>query len=178
MNKWAFITLSFIVGLIIIPAAAYLYFAFGNLPVAVADAPFPFEAKIVRVPLHARIDREMPSQSPLAMNDENLIAGAQTYHQQCASCHGSKNHLSSFAANMFPRAPQLWSSHRKGMVGVSDDLVGETFWKVKNGIRLSGMPAYKSLLSDEQIWQVSMLLSVADKPVPQKAVDLLNRPLQ
>ena len=39
--------LSFIAGLLIFPLAIYGYLAFGPPPVATADAPFPFEAKIV-----------------------------------------------------------------------------------------------------------------------------------
>ena len=51
----------------------------------------------------------------------------------------------------------------------SDDPPGETFWKVSNGIRLSGMPAYHDVLSETQIWQVSLLLANADKPLPTTA---------
>jgi len=38
---------------------------------------------------------------------------------------------------------------------VSDDEPGETYWKVANGIRLTGMPAYKNVLTDTQMWQVT-----------------------
>jgi mono/diheme cytochrome c family protein len=76
---------------------------------------------------------------------------------------------------MFPNAPQLWIKTKNGTVGVSDDPVGETYWKVKNGIRLSGMPAYGKALSDTQIWQVSLLLSMADKPLPAEAAKTVGQ---
>jgi mono/diheme cytochrome c family protein len=60
---------------------------------------------------------------------------------------------------------------------VSDDPPGETYWKVANGIRLSGMPSYKLVLSDTEMWQVSVLLANADKPLPPAALDLLKQPL-
>ncbi len=41
------------------------------------------------------------------------------------------------------------------VVGVSDDEAGETYWKVANGIRLTGMPSYSHVLTDTQMWQVS-----------------------
>ena len=69
------------------------------------------------------------------------------------------------ARSMFPQPPQLWSRRGNGAVGVSDDPVGETYWKVKNGIRLSGMPAYGKALSETELWQVSLLLSMANKPL-------------
>jgi hypothetical protein len=45
---------------------------------------------------------------------------------------------------------------------------------VANGIRLTGMPSYKQVLTDTQMWQVSLLLANADKPMPQAATDLLR----
>jgi len=62
------------------------------------------------------------------------------------------------------------------VVGVSDDPPGETYWKVANGIRLTGMPSYKDILSDTAMWQVSLLLANADKPLPPAAIDILNGP--
>lgn len=178
MRRWPLVLSSFVLGMIALPAILCLYFFVGQTPVAVADNPFPFEAAIVSVPLHARIDREMPKQSPLAMTDDNLVAGMQIYREQCASCHGVKA-PSKFGPTMFPRAPQLWERHKNEpeVVGVSDDPVGETYWKVRNGIRLSGMPSYKTLLTEEQMWQVAMVLSIADKPLPPAAAKVFVTPL-
>lgn len=78
---------------------------------------------------------------------------------------------------MYPKAPQLWAPHRNGVVGVSDDPPGETYWKVANGIRLSGMPAFRNVLNDVQMWQVSVLLANAAKPLPQPVSALLKQPL-
>ena len=75
---------------------------------------------------------------------------------------------------MFPQAPPLWEKHRNGVVGVSDDPPGETYWKVENGIRLTGMPAYSKVLNQTQMWQVTVLLVNADKALPPAALDILN----
>jgi mono/diheme cytochrome c family protein len=45
---------------------------------------------------------------------------------------------------------------------------------VANGIRLTGMPAFKDILSETQIWQVSLLLANADKPLPPAALQLVR----
>jgi len=165
---------SFLAGLLLLPAIIYCYLIFGKPPVATADAALPLEAKIVHMALKTRIDREMLDSSPIAAGDDNLIAGAGIYKDRCSKCHGSIIETSPLAKNMFPQIPQLWVKHKNGVVGVSDDPVGETYWKVKNGIRLSGMPAYGTVLSDSQIWQVSLLLSKADKPLPLGASKLLQ----
>ena len=160
---------AFLLGLLVVPLALYGYIRFGNVPVAVADHPFPFEKQIVSVPLNARIDAQMPKTAPITASAANLNAGAQVYQDKCEVCHGSADSLSFTANAMYPPAPQLWAKHKNGVVGVSDDPVGATYWKVKNGIRLTGMPSFTNVLTDTEMWQVSLLLSVADKPLPADA---------
>lgn len=159
----------FVLGVVLTLAAlwcgGWLYLHYGHPPVAVADHAFPMEAKIVHMPLHARIAREM-EQPPFGANEQVYEAGAQIYAQRCAVCHGVPGQEAALAQWMYPRAPQLWKRHgRHHVIGVSDDPAGETYWKVKNGIRLSGMPSFEHLLSDEQMWDVSLLLKAADQPL-------------
>jgi mono/diheme cytochrome c family protein len=76
---------------------------------------------------------------------------------------------------MYPAAPQLWKKHAKGnVVGVSDDEPGETYWKVANGIRLTGMPSFSHVLSDTQMWQVTLLVKNADQPLPDPVMHILT----
>lgn len=164
-----------ILGLLLVPASVYVYFKYGHPPVAVADAPLPMEAQIVDVPLDARIDREYPRKAGLEPTEINLTLGAHIYRQQCAACHGLYGRPSSFGNTMYPGAPQLWAPHGNGVVGVSDDPPGVTYWKVKNGIRLSGMPAFDKVLNDTQMWQVTQLLATADKPLPPGVLDLMKQ---
>jgi thiosulfate dehydrogenase len=166
-----------VLGVILLPACAWYWFTHGRPPVAVADAPLPFERQVTGVPLHARIEKEMPSAVPVTANEATFVAGAHIYREQCSFCHGVYGSSSPVGGHMFPDAPPLWEKHSGDVVGVSDDPPGETYWKVANGIRLSGMPAYKSALSETQIWQVSLLLANANKPLPPAAVDLLKQPL-
>jgi thiosulfate dehydrogenase len=154
-----------VLGLLILPLGVLCYFKFGSPPVATADPQLPFEKQIVRVPLHARIDREKPKSVPIPADDAALAAGAAVYHAQCVACHGLPDRASSFAKGMFPPAPQLFVRHGDH-VGVSDDEPAETYWLVANGVRLSGMPAYKQVLSETEMWQVTLLLANADKLPP------------
>jgi mono/diheme cytochrome c family protein len=164
-----------LIGIILVPLVVLLYFKMGSMPVAVNDPPLPQERLITGVPLEARIDREMVKNPPLQADETNLVAGAHIYSDKCAVCHGFHGKPSAFGTHMFPSAPPLWEKHRHGdVVGVSDDPPGETYWKVANGIRLTGMPAYKELLSGPEMWQVSLLLANADKPLPPAAVAILN----
>jgi thiosulfate dehydrogenase len=166
--------LGFLLGIVAVAAGLFLYLRFGPLPVAVVDAPLPFEEQIVKLPLHGRIERET-RQAPFGTSEDAFEAGAHVYRTQCANCHGTPGHDVAYAKYMYPNAPQLWKKHGKhGVVGVSDDEVGETYWKVTNGIRLTGMPAYNHVLSDTQMWQVSLLLKNADKELPDPVTRILN----
>ena len=151
--------LGVLVTLAIIVAAIYVYFATGMAPAATAAQPMPFEKKLARMALHARLEKEMPTQVPIPADERNLLNGAQVYMKQCAVCHGvPQEDQSAIAKGEFPRPPHLFRGK-----GVTDDEPGETYWKVANGIRLTGMPGFNQQLSTTEVWQVSLLLANADK---------------
>lgn len=164
-----------LIGVLLLPIAVLCWFCFGSVPVAVADPPIQHERQIAAIPLHARIHREQIKKVPILVDEDNLVAGAHVYREQCATCHGFHGKPAVIGAHIFPAAPPLWEKHgNSDIIGVSDDAPGETYWKVLNGIRLTGMPAYKGVLTENQVWQVSQLLANADKPLPPVAVDILH----
>ncbi len=168
------VILGFLLGVVAVAVGLFLYVHFGPLPVAVADTPFPFEKEVVKVPLNARIEREVKT-APFGTSEDVFEAGAHIYRVQCASCHGVPGHDVAYARHMYPNAPQLWKKHPRGnVVGVSDDEPGETYWKIAHGIRLTGMPAYDQVLSDTEMWQVSLLLKNADKELPEPVTRILS----
>jgi mono/diheme cytochrome c family protein len=167
--------LGFVVAFVVLFAGAWVYFKYGNPPVATADKPFPFEAQIVKVPLGARIDHELQT-PPFATGEDVYETGAHVYQQQCAACHGTPGHDAEYAKWMYPVAPQLWKKHAKGnVVGVSDDEAGVAFWKIKNGIRLTGMPSFQHILSSDEMWDVTLLLKNADQQLPDPVVNILTK---
>jgi len=159
-----------ILGVLVIPVCGYLYFASGKAPTATADPPMPFEERMAKMALRARLQPARSLKSPVAADETALVAGAKIYKENCAMCHGLPNQpVAAIPKGMFPYPPQLF--HGDDMV--TDDPVGTIYWKVTNGIRLTGMPAFNHSLNDTQIWQVAQLLNHADK-VPPAAQDLLK----
>jgi thiosulfate dehydrogenase len=149
-----------IVGIVLVPIALFLYFVSGRAPVAAIDAPLPLERLYAGAAIHARMSREMPQNVPLQVDTATYLAGADLYKHYCSGCHGLINRPESpVAKGMSPHPPQLLEPDAM----VTDDPPGATFWKVKNGIRLSGMPSFQTALSEEQMWQVSVTLANADK---------------
>ncbi len=156
MGKFIF---GFLFAIVVIAAAGYSYFAFGLAPVATASAPMPFEATLAKLALNKAVSREKPQAVPIAASEENFVDGAKSYRTYCAVCHGLPGQAeSAIAKGEFPKPPPLFTGK-----GVSDDPPAETYWKIANGIRLTGMPAFRQSLSTEQMWQISLLLANSDK---------------
>ncbi|MBZ5513704.1 MAG: c-type cytochrome [Acidobacteriia bacterium] len=149
-----------IVGIVLVPVALYVYFLSGRAPVRVSDPPLPLERFLAMTAIHARAEKEMPASVPLQANEATYLAGAEVYRHHCGGCHGLLNRPESpLVRAMSPSPPQLLEPNSM----VTDDPPGETFWVAKNGIRLSGMPSSQAALSEEQLWQVSLMLANADK---------------
>ena len=163
--------LGFIIGFALLPVLAFLYVFFGYAPVATASPPLPLERYMAKLGLNARIRKEMPKDSPVQPTEESLTAGAKLYRDHCSVCHGTTDQpKTATAKGMFPSPPQLLQGK-----GVTDDPVGETYWKVANGIRLTGMPAYQGSLTDVELWQVSQLLAHANE-LPKSARQIVTGP--
>ncbi len=151
-----------LVTLLVAAAVLYTYFAVGLAPVATSAPAMPFEARLARLAVHAKIDKEMPKTVPIQPSESNYLAGARSYRQHCAVCHGLPGQEpTAIARGMFPKPPHLFQGK-----GVTDDPPGETYWKVANGIRLTGMPGFEKSLSPTEMWQLSLLLANADKLSP------------
>ena len=161
-----------IVGLILIPLCVFIYFATGSAPVATAAPAMPFEKMLANSALHSHIDKEMPKTVPVPADEPNFLAGANVYRENCAVCHGFPGGTpTAISRGMFPKPPKLLEG-----TGVTDDPPGESYWKIANGIRLSGMPSFSESLSQTQMWQVSLLVANADK-LPDSVKTALYRPI-
>lgn len=164
--------LGVILTLVAIPIVGVFFVRSSSMPVAATDAPLPFETTLAKSALHARIQREAPKRDAATFSAADLAAGAEVYQQNCAFCHSLPGQAPSAASKgMFPHPPQLFTREET----VTDDPVGVTYWKVKNGIRLSGMPSFKTSLSEDQMWDVSALMARADN-LPAEALLNLKAP--
>lgn len=92
----------------------------------------------------------------------SLRAGAALYKANCVACHGGPGvAMANFAKSMQPAPGPLVDAARRW----SDQ---EMYWIVQQGIKTSGMPAWKYHLSDAQIWQVIGFLSHLPGLSPQQ----------
>ena len=114
---------------------------------------------------------------PFDVSEDVFEAGAHVYRQQCASCHGVPGHDAAAGQRTQPPAAQLWKRVATGSAtGVSHHTAGETFLQIKEGVPRSAMPSYGHVLSDNQIWDLSLLLRNAGEQLPDPVVAILQRP--
>ena len=159
-------------------AGAYLLVQSGRIPANADAPPWALETWAAHVSLDATLKREAPTQSnPVALNEQNLLEGVRLFATNCAVCHGSASgeaSASPIAKGLYQKPPQLAAD------GVEDDPEGETYWKVKHGIRLTGMPSFRATLNDQQIWTLALFLKHMDKLPPvvqQEWLSVKNWPL-
>lgn len=151
--------LGFVVALILLIGGAYLFISGGGVPMAASAKPLPLEATVAHMALRASYRNARKETNPLPLNEDNLMAGAHHYREDCVTCHGTPGSKPTLvAAGMFPAPPQLFAPKEM----VTDDPDGVIFWKITNGIRLSGMPAFGPSHSETERWQMTMLLKHAD----------------
>lgn len=152
---------------LVVLVGGYAVIAMGWVPANADARPGWLEKWAANTSLEATLARMAPKgPNRVPLTDANLIAGIKLYGEHCAICHGTaagEAALSPEAKGEYPRPPQLASS------GVEDDPQGYTFWKVKHGIRWTGMPSWKYTLTDEQIWTLALFLKHMDKLPPAAA---------
>lgn len=92
---------------------------------------------------HAR-DIKVPT-----LDDPTMIReGAKEYHEMCVVCHGAPGvPIGHIGRGLNPDPPKLTEA-------ASDWKSNELFWITKNGVRMSGMPAWGKTHSDKEIWSI------------------------
>jgi thiosulfate dehydrogenase len=154
--------LGILISIFTVLAGGYLFVIKGWMPANADGVPPSLEKWMARASLRATLEREAPqTPNPVVLTDENLISGIKLYAVNCAVCHGAADgKASNIAMGLYQHAPQL------AMHGVTDDPDGKIYWKVKHGIRLTGMPAFSDALNENQIWQLVLFLKKMDSLTP------------
>ncbi|MEA3004570.1 MAG: hypothetical protein QOH81_3358 [Sphingomonadales bacterium] len=136
----------------------------GLIPANADAKPDGLELWVATTSLNATLRNQAPKDSnPVALTNANLVEGIKLFGQHCAICHGTAAGAASaspIAKGLYPSPPQLATD------GVEDDPDGVSYWKIKHGIRLTGMPAWGGYLNDKQIWTLALFLERMDKLPP------------
>ncbi|MDB5081204.1 MAG: hypothetical protein JWP00_3128 [Chloroflexi bacterium] len=122
-------------------------------------SPFPLEEAIGQSRIDAAIDGSYKDRAnPVAATPENIAAGRTIYNSNCAFCHGVTGQgEAQIGQNMFPKAANL----REPETANKTD--GQLFWILENGLSFVGMPAFKSSLSQDDLWKATLYIRQLQK---------------
>jgi mono/diheme cytochrome c family protein len=98
------------------------------------------------------------------LNDSSMIImGFQHYNEMCSTCHGGPGVApDELAKGLYPAPPKFYKS-----TDMPDTL--ESFWIIKNGIKMTAMPAFGPTHNDQEIWAITdFLLNKMNKMTPQE----------
>lgn len=95
------------------------------------------------------------------LTDQKLILeGFEHYHEMCTGCHLAPGIESSeIREGLNPQPPVLAEA-------VPHSTPAKLFWTIKNGIRMTGMPAWGRSHSDQMIWAMVAFLEQLPKMTP------------
>lgn len=112
---------------------------------------------VMRQSVGTRADTE-PPQFTKAM----LEAGAGEYKSMCQQCHGGPGVTrADWAKGLVPQPPDLSSAATKWDPG-------EVHWIVKNGIKMTAMPAFGETHDSETIWNIAAFVEQLPRMSPKE----------
>jgi mono/diheme cytochrome c family protein len=135
--------------------AAGLFVWVGVFNVSAAEKHWKITTQLLEVvrerSIHVRSkDITVPSLEEVGM----LSRGARNFSAMCAQCHLAPGmEETELSLGLYPAPPAFYRSEH----GIHDPAA--TFWTIKNGLKLTGMPAWGAFHADQQIWELVAFLS-------------------
>jgi mono/diheme cytochrome c family protein len=134
-----------------------------------ADAePGTFErsiaTRLLRLSIPADADRQ---QNPFATDSNAWRSVVDHFQDHCATCHGQDGRgTTEMGKNMYPKVPDLADARIQSL---SD---GALFYIIQNGVRWTGMPAWKGEHTPEETWRLVSFVRKMPSLTPQEMESL------
>ena len=135
--------------MVVAAAAAVAAFWFGAYNVAATAEHFAITHWLLDRGMLRSVKQRARSIAVPSLGDPAQIRrGVALFREHCVQCHGAiPGAPAAFALGMTPPPANLVYTAREWQPQ-------EIFWMIKNGARMTGMPAWQFRLSDEEIWAV------------------------
>lgn len=136
-----------VTSIVLIAAALVIVLRHG---VSARSAPTRTEELVARTARHFAVPLSARRMSnPLAKTAENLRAGREHFADHCAVCHANDGSgKTEMGESLYPKAPDMRGPQTQQL---SD---GEIFYIIRNGVRLTGMPAWGSDQDAAENWKL------------------------
>lgn len=154
--------LGIVVTILVLVGAVYVVSAFGLYPIGADNPPGNLERRLAGRALDEYADKHKPTgDNPMPATTANLAEGAKEYEEHCAFCHGgAKAKISPMRDKLNPPAPQLINR-------IPHDPDAWLFWVTKHGVRMTGMPTWDGVMSDDEIWKVVAFIKHSNQLPPE-----------
>ena len=148
---------------VLIVVGGYFYIHSGLYDVAATAGSRGFLDQIAHQVSDASVERHAQGITPPPLGDPALLKlGAAHYQEMCATCHGAPGiKMSEIGAGLNPTPPNLIRS-------TEDMSAAEVYWIVKNGIRMTGMPAFGPTHKEDELWAITAFVKQLPKMTPQQ----------
>jgi mono/diheme cytochrome c family protein len=153
--------LGIVITLLLITAGVFVVSQFGLYPIGADNPPGTLERSLASRAMDVYAAKHKPAgENPVQITPANLMAGAKEYEEHCAFCHGgAKARISPMRDKFNPPAPQLINR-------IPHDDDAWLFWVTKHGVRMTGMPTWDGILSDDEMWTIIAFIKKSDKLPP------------
>jgi len=150
--------------LLVLGCTVFTVSHFGLYPIGADNPPTGLERSLAGRAMDEYADKHKPDmQNPTQLTAANLTDGAKEYEEHCAFCHGgAKAKISPMRDKFNPPAPQLINR-------IPHDPDNWLFWVTKHGVRMTGMPTWDGIMSDEEIWRVIAFIKNSNNLPPEAA---------
>lgn len=162
-------TLKILIIAVGIGVIAILGFAYSGIyNVAASSSHSSVVTWLLSTASHASIERQSKDVVVPELTDDLVSAGVNDFNGMCAGCHGAPGQdPEAMGQGLNPPAPELARS-------VSEMSPAELFWVTKNGIKMTGMPAWGVTHDDDAIWPVVAFLTKLPDLNATQYLDLLQ----
>lgn len=144
-----------IIGTLLLAVAVWLTVAYtGAYNIAASDPHADAVRWTLDTTMHRSVaNRAVALEMPGAPSEQLIAEGARHYAESCAHCHGGPGaEPAGWSRGMRPEPPHLTEA-------ATEWSASEIHWIVSNGIKMSGMPAFGSHHSAEEIVALTAFVS-------------------
>ena len=141
-----------IIGLLLAGAIPVVLIYNGSLNMCATQMPSMMEKRLGSMSWENWVHKNAPiTKNPLANDQFALKAGLDHYAENCFVCHAAPGmEKSEISRGLNPPAPILND--------IADFTDAELFYIIKNGIRMTGMPAFGPTHKDGEIWKIVLFV--------------------
>jgi len=159
----ATVTIVCVVEIVVLAAGFFIVMYSGTYDVAATEAHYATTEWVLGTTMDESVRHHAAGLAVSARyNSPDLAEGYERYHELCVTCHGAPGVArEEIGMGLNPSPPDLVQT-------ANDWTPSEIYWMVKNGIKMSGMPAFGPTQDEEKLWNITAFVKRLPGMTPQQ----------